>query len=45
MKKVILVILIGILLTGCDVLDKDASNKYEAATKRWNAGDYQTAVK
>jgi TolA-binding protein len=44
MKNAILVILIAILLTGCNVFDNAASNEYEAATKRWNAGDYQTAV-
>ncbi len=44
MKKVLLTLLIGILLTGCDFFDKSANNEYEAATKRWNAGDYQTAV-
>jgi TolA-binding protein len=44
MKKVLLVILMGIMLAGCDVFDKAAGNEYEAATKRWNAGDYQAAV-
>jgi TolA-binding protein len=44
MKKILLVFLIGIMLAGCDVFDKAASNEYEAATKRWNAGDYQAAV-
>jgi TolA-binding protein len=44
MRKILFVFLIGILLTGCDVFDKSAVNEYEAATKRWNAGDYQTAV-
>ncbi len=44
MKKLFVVLLIGISLFGCDVFDKDASNQYEAATKRWNAGDYQAAV-
>jgi len=29
---------------GCDVLDKQAANEYEAATKKWNAGEYQAAV-
>jgi len=31
-------------LTGCDAFDKAAQNEYEAATKRWNAGEYQTAA-
>jgi len=44
MKKVLAALLIGLCLAGCDVFDKAASNEYEAATKRWNAGDYQTAV-
>ncbi|HTF99916.1 MAG TPA: tetratricopeptide repeat protein [Nitrospirota bacterium] len=29
---------------GCDFVDRSASNDYEAATKRWNAGEYQAAV-
>lgn len=45
MKKLFLFILLGMLLTGCDVFDKAANNEYEAATKRWNAGEYQAAVK
>jgi TolA-binding protein len=45
MKKFVILILLGIVLAGCDVFDKAASSEYEAATKRWNAGDYQTAVK
>jgi len=45
MKKAFLVILIASLLTGCDVFDKAANTEYEAATKLWNAGDYQTAVR
>ena len=42
---VILVLLAGIVLTGCDALDKTAQSEYEAATKRWNAGEYQTAAR
>lgn len=45
MKKFFVLLLLGIFLTGCDVFDKTANNDYEAATKRWNAGEYQTAVK
>jgi TolA-binding protein len=45
MKKVFLILLLAAVLAGCDVLDRAASNEYEAATKRWNAGDYQTAVR
>jgi TolA-binding protein len=45
MKKTTLIaLLIGVLLAGCDVYDKGASDEYEAATKRWNAGEYQAAV-
>jgi len=44
MKKIRIVLLLGMLLAGCDVIDKTAINEYEAATKRWNAGDYQAAV-
>lgn len=45
MKKAALVLLLGMsLLAGCDVFDKTAQNEFEAATKRWNAGDYQNAV-
>jgi TolA-binding protein len=32
------------LLLGCEAFDKEARLEYEAATKRWDAGDYQTAV-
>jgi TolA-binding protein len=45
MKKVLIVLLLGIVLAGCDVFDKTAINEYEAATRRWNAGDYPTAVR
>jgi len=44
MKKILIVFLLGTALTGCDIFDKAATNEFEAATKRWNAGDYQTAV-
>jgi len=45
MKRILAVLLVALVLTGCDMFDKAASNEYEAATKRWNAGDYQTAVR
>jgi TolA-binding protein len=45
MKKVLIVLLLGIVLAGCDVFDKTASNEYEAATAKWNAGDYPSAVR
>jgi TolA-binding protein len=44
MKKIVIVLLVGMFLAGCDIVDKAAQNEYEAATKRWNAGDYQSAV-
>jgi TolA-binding protein len=34
-----------VLLAGCDVLDKTAISEYEAATKRWNVGDYPMAAR
>jgi len=46
MKKGVIVLLLGMcLLAGCDVFDKTAQNEFETATKLWNAGDYQNAVK
>ncbi len=33
MKKLLIVLLLGITLAGCDVFDKTAINEYEAATK------------
>jgi TolA-binding protein len=33
------------LAAGCNMLDRTAISEYEAATKRWNAGDYPTAVR
>lgn len=44
MKKFFVLLLLGTLLIGCDLFDKTASSDYEAATKRWNAGEYQAAV-
>ncbi len=45
MKKILSVLLLALLLAGCDVFDKTAQNEYETATERWNAGDYATAVR
>ena len=45
MNKLFILLLLATLLTGCDVFDKSANSDYEAATKRWNAGEYQAAVK
>jgi TolA-binding protein len=44
-RKAVAIFLLVLFLAGCDALDKTATNEYEAATKRWTAGDYQTAVK
>jgi len=45
MKKAVIVLLLAVLLAGCNVFDKTATDEYEAATKRWNAGDYTNAVR
>ena len=46
MKKGVIVLLLAMfLLAGCDFFDKSAQNEFETATKSWNAGDYQNAVK
>lgn len=37
--------LVLFLSAGCDALDKTAQNQFEAATKLWNSGAYQHAVK
>lgn len=37
-------LLAAALLTGCDAFDRAAMEEYEAATKRWNEGDYRAAV-
>ena len=43
-KRFLIILLLGAALLGCDAFDKQAAEEYEAATKRWNAGDYQAAV-
>jgi TolA-binding protein len=46
MKKAVIFLLLGMfLLGGCDVFDKTSQNEFEIATKRWNEGDYQNAVR
>ena len=43
-RKFLIILMLGAALLGCDTLDRRAAEEYEAATKRWNAGDYQAAV-
>lgn len=45
MKKVFILFLLGIVFSGCSLFEKSAINKYETATKRWNAGDYAAAAR
>jgi TolA-binding protein len=45
MIKRLTILLLTVLLAGCSAFDKAAQEDYEAATKRWNVGDYQNAVK
>jgi TolA-binding protein len=46
MKKLVIVVLLALCtLAGCDVFNKAAQNEFEAATKLWNSGDYQNAVR
>jgi len=44
-RKTLTVLMLVLFLAGCDAIDKTATNEYETATRRWNAGDYQAAVK
>lgn len=43
-RKLLVLVVAVALLAGCEAFDKQARVEYEAATKRWDAGDYQTAV-
>jgi TolA-binding protein len=45
MKKALILLLLGSLLAGCDAIDRTAAGEYEAATRKWNAGDYPTAAR
>ena len=45
MKKFVSILLLGILVVGCDVFDKATETEYENAMKRWNAADYPSAVR
>jgi TolA-binding protein len=42
--RLAMVLMLVLGAAGCDIFDKEASLEYEAATKRWYAGDYQAAV-
>ena len=44
LRHVLFLIMAITLLAGCEAIDKQARVEYEAATKRWDAGDHQTAV-
>ena len=43
-RRLAVALVLAVLLTGCEAFDKQATLEYEAATKRWYAGDYQSAV-
>jgi TolA-binding protein len=43
-RRLTFALFLAVLLAGCEAFDKQATLEYEAATKRWSAGDYQTAV-
>ncbi len=43
-RRLILALVLALALNGCELFDKQAATEYEAATKRWYAGEYQTAV-
>ena len=44
LRRLAVVVLLAALVNGCEALDKQARLEYEAATKRWDAGEYQAAV-
>lgn len=43
-QQIVLLFAAAALFAGCEIFDKQATEEYEAATKRWNAGDYQASV-
>ncbi len=43
-RRLIAVLGLCLILGGCELFEKQAATEYEAATKRWYAGDYQAAV-
>jgi len=38
------IVLLCSMLIGCELFDRQATLEYEAATKKWNNGEYQAAV-
>ncbi len=44
MRQLVLILVLLVLIAGCELFDKQAASEYEAATKRWYAGEYQAAV-
>ncbi len=47
MYRLVAVLLLTSVLAGlpaCELFDRQATEEYEAATKKWDAGDYQSAV-
>ncbi len=45
MSRYASVLFLCLFVIGCSLFDKTANEEYEAAMKRWNAGDYQSAVR
>jgi TolA-binding protein len=43
-RRLFAALMLVLLLGACELFDKQAATEYEAATKRWYAGEYQTAV-
>jgi TolA-binding protein len=43
-RRLVVMLVLCSVLAGCEVFDKQATLEYEAATKRWYAGDYPAAV-
>ncbi len=43
-RRLVIVLALSLIIGGCDFIDKRAAEDYEAATKRWYAGEYQAAV-
>jgi len=43
-RRLAVMVVLVVALAGCEVFDKQAALEYEAATKRWYAGEYPAAV-